>query len=60
MNRSGNVDIADVLEMRKYLCNYGNDIDKTAADVNKDNSVDLIDLLLLYRYLLNYDVTLGG
>lgn len=60
LNRSGNVDIADVLEMRKYLCNYGNDIDKTAADVNKDNSVDLIDLLLLYRYLLNYDVTLGG
>ena len=60
VNKSGAVDLADVLEFRKYLCNYGNEIDEIAADVNQDNSVNLFDLLLLYQYFLNYNVTLGG
>lgn len=60
LNKSGQVDLADVLEFRKYLCNYGNDIDIVAADVNRDNVANILDLLLLYRYLLNYDVILGG
>ena len=59
-NCDGNVGLADILELRKHLANYQNDINEFAADVNEDNQINLQDLLLLYKYFLKYDVVLGG
>lgn len=56
INDSGKCDMSDALEMRRFLVDYGNEINELSADINEDNEVNLLDLLLVRKYLAGYDV----
>ena len=52
-NRDGNVDMKDVLIIRKYIAHLikEEDINFPAADVNFDGSVDMKDVLLIRKFI---------
>ena len=47
----GNVDMKDVLLVRKFIAGLAAAINRYAADVNADNSVDMKDVLLIRKYI---------
>nr|WP_310938844.1 glycoside hydrolase family 48 protein [Clostridium sp. SHJSY1] len=47
VNGDGQVSLADVLALKKYLTNPSYKINKTNADVNKDGQVNIMDLVAL-------------
>ena len=60
VNRDGDVDMKDVLALRKYVAGHGGDIDKAAADANGDGSIDMKDVLLMRKYIANLIPDLNG
>ncbi|MEE1018518.1 MAG: dockerin type I domain-containing protein, partial [Acutalibacteraceae bacterium] len=58
-NGDGNVDMLDVLLIRKYIAKQPVTIDLTVSDVTCDDSVDMLDVLLIRKYIAKQPVTLG-
>ena len=58
-NGDEEVDIADVLRLRRFLAGHPFEIDELAADANGDEEVDMADVLRLRRYLAGHPVILG-
>ncbi len=58
-NSDGDVNVKDVLALRKYLAKWDVQINMDAADVNVDGKVDTLDVLRLRKFLANWDVELG-
>lgn len=58
-NKDGDINLLDLLLMRKHLAKWNVDIDLTASDVNCDGDVNLLDLLLMRKHLAKWNVTLG-
>lgn len=58
-NGDGNVDMLDVLLIRKYIAKQPITIDLTVSDVTCDDSVDMLDVLLIRKYIAKQPVTLG-
>ncbi|MBQ2899915.1 MAG: InlB B-repeat-containing protein [Oscillospiraceae bacterium] len=57
-NNDGEVDVFDLLILRKHLAGIPEEIDLNASDVNVDGEVDVFDLLLFRKYLAGMDVEL--
>jgi len=58
VNGDGEIDILDLILLRRYLA--GHHVDVTpGADVNGDGAIDILDLILLRRYLAGHPVVLG-
>lgn len=55
-NTDGNIDMKDVLLLRKYMAHVDVTIDLEAADANGDSSPDMKDVLLIRQYLAHLDV----
>ena len=53
VNRDGNVDMKDVLVLRKHIANLAVCNDEAAADMNSDSSLDMKDVLLLRLFIVN-------
>ncbi len=52
-NDDGEVNMKDVLALRKYLAGMGEYINPLTSDVENDGSVNMKDVLLLRKYLAN-------
>lgn len=55
-NDDDNLDMKDVLVMRKSMANLSVTINLKAADCNADGSLDMKDVLMLRKYLAHMDV----
>ena len=55
----GEIDILDVITLRRYLAKWNVKIVDANADVNKDGEIDILDVIKLRRYLANWNVVLG-
>ena len=54
LNKDGNVNVADLVLLQKFLLNIPVEIaDSTAADVDGNGGVDVFDALNLRRIILN-------
>lgn len=60
VNDDGKIDSRDAVELKKYLANFGNYINKDTADVNCDGKIKSSDAVKLLRYLAKDKVTLGA
>lgn len=58
-NGNGDINLLDLLFMRKHLAKWNIEIDTKAADCNVDGDVNLLDLLLMRKYLAKWNVVLG-
>ena len=47
----GNINMKDVLSLRKYLAELGETINTRSSDVNKDGSVNMKDVLIIRKFL---------
>ncbi|MGN0115141.1 MAG: leucine-rich repeat protein [Acutalibacteraceae bacterium] len=59
LNGDGNVNLLDLIAMRKYLAKWSVIVDIEAADCNADGNVNLLDLILMRKYLAKWSVVLG-
>ena len=59
-NGDGDVNMKDVLLVRKSIAGLGGMIDLIAADVNGDESVDMKDVLLMRKYIAQLILSLDG
>ncbi len=59
-NDDGNIDMKDVLLMRKYLAGLADTVDLANADVNEDKSLDMKDVLMLRKFLAGLIMRLGA
>lgn len=59
VNGDGNINLLDLIALRKYLAKWSVEIDLTAADCNGDGNVSLLDLITLRKYLAKWNVSLG-
>ena len=57
-NNDGEVDVFDLLVLRKHLAGMSTTINTGASDVNSDGEVDVFDLLMLRKYLAGMKVEL--
>ena len=55
-NNDGEVDVFDLLVLRKHLAGMSTTINTGASDVNSDGEVDVFDLLMLRKYLAGMKV----
>ncbi len=60
VNRDEEVNMKDVLALRKYLGKYEIDIDEKTSDVNRDEVADMKDVLLIRKYLAGLEKDLGA
>ena len=60
VNRDKEVNMKDVLALRKYLGKYEIDIDEKTSDVNRDETADMKDVLLIRKYLAGFEKELGA
>lgn len=51
LNSDGNVNLVDLITMRKYLAKMSVKIDEEAADVNLDSKINLVDLIMIRKVL---------
>ena len=58
VNFDKQVDLKDILALRKKLADYSITIDPEAANVDGDEDYDLSDVLTLKKYLANYKIEL--
>lgn len=58
VNFDSDIDLKDILSLRKKLANYNITTDFVASDVDGNGKVDISDLLILEKYLVKYDVDL--
>jgi len=57
LNGDGEIDLADLMLLRRHLAGWENlGIDMRATDVNADGDIDLADLMLLRRKLAGWDI----
>lgn len=59
-NSDDEINLLDLIAIRKHLAKWNTVIDEKAADCNADGNVDLLDLILMRKYLTKWDVKLGG
>ena len=59
VNNDGNVNLLDLIALRKYLAKWDIKIDESAADCNVDEKVNLLDLILMRKYLAKWNVVIG-
>ncbi|MEI6578970.1 MAG: InlB B-repeat-containing protein, partial [Eubacteriales bacterium] len=59
VNSDSQINMRDVLAMKRYIAGNGNSIDEIAADVTCDGIIDNADMLLLKQYIAGWDVHLG-
>lgn len=52
VNYDGEINVLDLLELKKYVLKMDSDINEKNADINKDEMVDMIDLVALKKYIL--------
>ena len=52
VNKDGNVDIKDIVSLKKYLSNCGNSINKSNADFDNSGKINSQDLTILKKILL--------
>ena len=57
-NTDGNIDILDVIRLKKHFCNSVK-IDTVGGDANYDGAIDINDLIILKKYLLGAGESLG-
>ena len=60
VNGDGDVNMKDVLLLRKHIAGIGALIDLIAADVNGDDSVDMKDVLLMRKFIAGLIPALDG
>ena len=58
-NCDGNIDMLDVLLIRKYIAKQPVALDTVIADVTCDDNVDMLDVLLIRKYIAKQPVHLG-
>ena len=58
-NGDGDINMLDVLLMRKYIAKQPVLPNLDASDVNNDDNVNMLDVLLLRKYIAKQPVTLG-
>lgn len=58
-NGDEEINLLDLLCMRKYLAKWNITIDENAADCNCDSKVNILDLILMRKYLAKWNVVLG-
>ena len=58
-NGDGDIDLADVTRLRRFLAGHPVEINNLTADANSDGDVDLADVTRLRRYLAGHPVILG-
>ena len=58
-NGDGNIDMIDVLLIRKYIAKQPVKPDLTASDVTDDGNIDMLDVPLIRKYIAKQPVTLG-
>lgn len=51
VNRDGDVNMKDVLHLRKFIVGQAIGIDAVAADVNRDGSIDMKDVLQIRKHI---------
>ena len=59
LNYDSNVNLLDLIAMRKHLAKWSIRIDEAATDCNADGKINLLDLVLLRKYLAKWNVVLG-
>ena len=59
VNDDTEIDMKDVLNLRKYIMDTNEPINAQAADVNVDQFVDMKDVLMLRKYIAHIIDTLG-
>ena len=59
LNSDKNVNLLDLILLRKYLAKWNITVDMSAADCNADGNVNPLDLILLRKYLAKWNVILG-
>lgn len=59
VNGDGNIDMLDVLLIRKYIAKQPIALDIKIADVTCDGYVDMLDVLLIRKYIAKQPVSLG-
>ena len=52
VNADGNIDILDLIILKKYCAGAGGDLSKTAADLDSDTAIGAGDTAVLRRFLL--------
>ena len=55
VNTDGEINLKDVLALRKYLAGIIFDIDEDASDCNQDGAIDMKDVLLLRKSIAGID-----
>ncbi len=61
VNRDGKIDLADVVEMLKYIAKWDTAINTSAADVDKDTGVNLLDVVKMLKRIAGWDdISLGN
>ena len=58
-NNDGNIDMLDVLLIRKYIAKQPVEINADAANVVSDANIDMLDVLLIRKYIAKQPVELG-
>ena len=58
-NGDGNIDMRDVLLIRKHIAKQPIELSLDASDVTVDGAVDMRDVLLIRKYIAKHPVTLG-
>lgn len=65
-NADEEIDMKDVVILRKYIVNYDYDTESSdvevsaGADANGDGTIDMKDVVLLRKYIVNYDYDTGS
>ena len=65
-NGDQEIDMKDVVILRKYITNYDYDIETSSvevgrgADANGDGDIDMKDVVILRKYITNYDYDTGS
>ncbi len=59
VNSDGEINMRDVLALKRFIAGSGNSIDEIAADVTCDSLIDEADVALLKKQIAGWDVLLG-
>lgn len=57
---NGDVNMLDVLEIRKYIARQPVNINRTASDVDLDGSISMLDVLYIRKYIAKQPIILGS
>ena len=60
LNYDSDVNLLDLIALRKHLAKWSISVDESAADCNSDGKINLLDLILMRKYLAKWNVVLGA